>query len=357
MPLYATRLSIIRLPGALLTLALAVATAGIALADPRPPLSVRVMVINAFPFEAGPWLAALHPEDEIAVPGLGKDGPAVRCTRRGVCQMTTGMGHANAAASATAVLFSGLFDLRKTYFLIAGIAGISPAEGTIGSAAWARYAVDIGITHEIDAREKPASWADGYFGVMTDTPKQKPAYDYRTEFFRLDESLLQAALALSNGAVLDDNAAVASYRTHYPQPAARHAPTVIQCDTASADTWWSGRRIGHRVEAWTRLLTDGAGRYCTTQQEDNATLVALTRGADAGLVDLRRVMVLRSGSDFDRPYPHQSPYASLIDQRRILSGAGTIAVDNLVHAGMPVVDAIIHHWEQWETGVPADPAP
>ena len=40
-------------------------------------------------------------------------------------------------------------------------------------------------------------------------------------------------------------------------------------------------------DAGLRLLTDGKGIYCTTQQEDNATLNALTRAAQSGLVDLQ----------------------------------------------------------------------
>src|SRR6202140_4126891 len=173
-------------------------------AAPRPaaaaaaaePLAVKVLVINMFQLESAPWIAALHADREITVPGLSSDYPLVRCNSNAVCQMTTGMGHANAAASMMAVLYSGLFDLHQTYFLIAGIAGIDPARGSIGSAAWARYAVDFGIAHEIDARELPRSWLDGYFGILTDAPGKKPRLDYRTEVFRFDEALLQKALSL-----------------------------------------------------------------------------------------------------------------------------------------------------------------
>jgi len=38
----------------------------------------------------------------------------------------------------TALYLSPLFNLTKTYFLIAGIAGINPHEGTTGTAAFAR---------------------------------------------------------------------------------------------------------------------------------------------------------------------------------------------------------------------------
>jgi purine nucleoside permease len=250
-----------------------------------------------------------------------------------------------------AVLYCGWFDLRQTYFLVAGIAGIDPARGTIGSATWARYAVDLGIAHEIDARELPAGWQDGYFGVMTDAPGQKPRPDYRTESFRLDEALLQRALLLSQRAQLEDSPDAAAYRRHYRSAPANAPPAVVQCDTATTDTWWAGRRLGEHASRWTRLLTDGAGVYCTSQEEDNATLNALTRGAQSGLVDFQRIAVLRTASDFDRPYPGQSALDSLRAQR-VLSGALQISTDNLVRAGMPLIDAIVQHWDQWQRGVP-----
>ena len=51
----------------------------------------------------------------------------MRCNKADICQVTTGMGHANAAASMTALIFSRQFDLSRTYFLIAGIAGMTPS--------------------------------------------------------------------------------------------------------------------------------------------------------------------------------------------------------------------------------------
>jgi purine nucleoside permease len=314
------------------------------------------MVINMFQLEAAPWLKALKVTSETPVPGLSADYPVVRCTDDEVCQMTTGMGHANAAASTMALLYSGLFDLRQTYFLIAGIAGIDPARATIGSAAWARYAVDGGIAHEIDPREMPKGWADGYFGILTGSPDAVPEFSYQTEVFRLDEPLLQAALKLSATSSLEDSAELAAYRRHYREPDARAPPAVVVCDTLSSDTWWAGRRLGEHARHWTRLLTHGEGVYCTTQQEDNATLNALTRGARSGLVDLKRVAVLRSGSDFDRPYPGQTVLASLHAQLALADG-GRVAADNLVQAGLPLVRAIAAHWSLWQTGVPANPTP
>ncbi len=321
-----------------------------------PALEVKVLIINMFSLEAAPWLEALHPTQQIRVPGLSSDYPLVQCTAEAVCQMTTGMGHANAAASMMAVLYSGAFDLRSTYMIVAGTAGIDPKRGTIGSAAWARYLVDSGLVHEIDSRELPQGWQDGYFGILTDGPGRVPAFDYRTEVFRLDEGLLQKALSLSKSATLEDSADLRAYRRHYPEAPANQPPTVIQCDTLSGDTWWSGNRLGEHARRWMRLLTDGKGVYCTTQQEDNATLNALTRGSQSGLVDLKRVAVLRGGTDFDRPYPHQGVLESMQAQRA-LPGAVRVSAVNLVHAGMPLVEAIVRHWDLWQHGVPGAPAP
>jgi len=316
------------------------------------PLAVKVLIVNMFSLEAAPWLHALHDVQEIRVPGLPAEFPVVSCDPRGVCQMTTGMGHANAAASMMAVLYSGLLDLRQSYIIIAGIAGIDPARGTIGSVAWARYVVDMGIAHEIDAREMPRGWPDGYFGFMTDGPAKKPKFDFQTEVFQLNEALLQRALGLSKSVPLEDRDSIRAYRAHYPSGPANAAPGVTQCDTLSGDTWWVGDRLGRHAREWTRLMTGGAGVYCTTQEEDNATLNALTRGARSGLVDLQRVAVMRSGSDFDRPYPHQGAFEALRAQLA-LDGTASVATANLVRAGMPLVDAIVSGWDQWQHGVPS----
>lgn len=323
----------------------------IATAADSAPLAVKVMIINMFSLEAKPWLDALQPTQEIAVPGLSADYPLVRCTAGAVCEMTTGMGHANSAASMMAVIYGGKFDLRQTYFIVAGIAGIDPARGTIGSVAWARYTVDSGIAHEIDAREMPRGWPDGYFGVLTNGPNEMPKFAYRTEVFELNDALLQQALFLSKSAALEDSPDLIAYRRHYPRAPANRPPTVIQCDTLTADTWWSGKRLGEHARHWTKLLTGGKGTYCTSQQEDNATLNALTRGAESGLVDLARVAIVRSGSDFDRPYPHQAVLACLQAQGA-LPGAVRISAVNLVHAAMPLVAAIVQHWDVWQHGAP-----
>ncbi|MGF7188811.1 purine nucleoside permease [Robbsia andropogonis] len=325
-----------------------------AYAAPKAPVRqpVKVLIVSMFGPEGKVWLDHLGKTRAIRVAGLSPDYPDVHCTRDDVCVLTTGMGHANAAASMAALLYSGRFDLRKTYFLIAGIAGIDPAQGTLGSAAWARYLVDFGIQWEIDAREIPANWQSGYLGINTKSGTEKPPLDYRTEVFQLDEALLQRAYALSRNAVLTDSVEAQAYRAKYPGAPANQPPSVIQCDTLSGDTWFSGTALGQRARDWTKLLTDGRGVYCTTQQEDNATFEVIKRGAAAGLADTRRVAVLRTGSDFDRPPPGGSNVNNLLDYQQ--QGGFVPAVDNLYRAGKPLVDAIVKDWPHWKDGVPED---
>lgn len=327
---------------------------GSALADtPTAPRAVKVLVITMFGPEAEPWLKPFALTQTVPVPGLSADYPALHCNTDDVCLLTTGMGHANAAASTLATLLDPQFDFRKSYVLIAGIAGIDPARGTLGSTAWARWLVDAGIAHEIDAREMPHGWASGYYGILTPGPGQKPQFDYRTEVARVDDSLLQKALALTSKVALEDSPQAQAYRARYREPAARAKPSVIQCDTLGGDTWWHGLRLGQHARDWTTLLTDGQGVYCTTQQEDNATFNALERAAAAGKADVKRLAVLRAGSNFDRPHPGQSAHASLLASTTGATGGFVPATHNLVHVGGALVRDIVAHWNQWRDGVPA----
>jgi purine nucleoside permease len=320
--------------------------------QPIPAREIKVLVISMFEPEAAPWIEPFALTESVPVPGLLPEHPALRCNAEGVCLLVVGMGHANAAASTMAVAMDPKLDLRRTWFLIAGIAGIDPSQGTTGSAAWARWLLDFGIAHEIDAREMPRRWKHGYLGIMTRQPGEKPKFEYHTEAFRLDEALLQTALRLTRDVPLVDSPEARAYRAKYRKPPANQPPKVIQCDTLGGDTWWHGHRLGEHARAWTKLLSDGAATYCTTQQEDNATFNALARAAAAGRVDLKRLAVLRTGSNFDRPHPGQSAHASLVASTTGGSGGFGPATENLARVGGVLVRDIVARWPLWREGVP-----
>jgi purine nucleoside permease len=72
--------------------------------------------------------------------------------RDGVLAVLTGVGTAKSAATSMPVGMDPRFDLTKAYWLVAGIAGINPTRGSLGSAAWAEWVVDGDLAREIDAR-------------------------------------------------------------------------------------------------------------------------------------------------------------------------------------------------------------
>jgi purine nucleoside permease len=70
----------------------------------------------------------------ISLPGLSPIHPYVHCAEDyAVCQVTTGETEINAATTIAALTLSSFFDLTKTYFLIAGIAGMNPEHRTTGA--------------------------------------------------------------------------------------------------------------------------------------------------------------------------------------------------------------------------------
>ena len=307
--------------------------------------AVKVMIVDMSPIEGSPITSALGLTDKVMTNGLTLD-----CNSDDVCEVVTQMGYANAAASVTALVYSSAVDLSHAYIVIAGIAGIDPMQGTLGTAAWARYAVDFGYANEIDAREMPSGWPYGYFAVGGTMPSDPPTGDYRGTF-RLDESLLQAAVSLTRDVQLMDSQTAATSRMAYPDAPANQPPVVTQCDVVSSDTWFAGSALTQRARDWTKLATNGAGSYCTSAQEDNATLEVLTRAAVAGRVDFTRVALLRTASDFSAPYPGQTDSDGLLGA--LANGGLALSTQNLAKTIAPLVQAIVTNWAAWQTGVPA----
>ncbi|OAA62747.1 purine nucleoside permease [Niveomyces insectorum RCEF 264] len=324
----------------------------------------KVFIISMFDPEADVWYTNLPSSGlgdllavNVTVPGLSMLFPQVHCVAdHSICQITTGESEINAATSVMATVLSDRFDLRHTYFLIAGIAGISPKVGTLGSVALGRYTVQVALQYEFDAREMPANWSTGYFGYGTDAPGEYPGNAYGTEVLEVNAALRDVAYGFAAQANLSDNTVAAAYRARYaaanvtaangsttnPYAAATQPPSVIKCDVATSDVYYSGIMLGEAFENVTRFWTNGTGEYCMTAQEDSATLEVLVRLALYGKVDYSRAILMRTGSDFDRPPPNVTAFDNLriVDQ----NGFG-IAIDNIYAAGVEIVRGILDGWE------------
>lgn len=86
-----------------------------------------------------------------------------------------------------------------------------------------------------------------------------------------------------------------------------------------------------------------------TAEEDNATLESLIRAAKYKLVDFSRIIVMRTGSDFDRQYPGQSAADNLLFTNQ---GAFPPAIANIYLAGIEVVNGILEGWSStFEAGI------
>ncbi|KAG6901261.1 hypothetical protein C0995_014440 [Termitomyces sp. Mi166 len=322
-----------------------------------PKITPKLFIISLFSPEANVWYNI--PEfdvlaQNITVPGFSPLFPDAHCTEDGtVCQLTTGEAEINAALSLSALIRSPSFDLRTTYFLIGGIAGINPKVATLASVTFARYAVQVCLQYEFDAREMPDDIPTGYIPLGAKKPDQYPSDIYGTEVFEVNDALRKLAVGFAKTTKLNDSAEAQAYRAHYSAsqdyvPGAS-PPSVVECDTATSDTFWTGRLLGEASENTTTLFTNGTGVYCSTQQEDNALLEALLRGAKDQLVDFARIIIMRTGSDFDRQYPGQTA----VDNSFGVSGGFAPALANIYIAGVKVIQGVLDGWEEtFAKGVP-----
>lgn len=328
-----------------------------ALAIPFPAkrdekLSPKVFIVSLFELERDPWLehSPLSFTQNFTLPGLSPIYDTVHCTESGdVCQVTLGEGEINAAASLTALTLSPKFDLTKTYFLQAGIAGGEPQYTTIGSVTFAKYAIQVGLEYQIDYKDyhdTNPDWESGYFPYGTDSPYAYPGNVYGTEVFELNEKLRDRAIDLAKDAKLDNGTeGNAEFRALYDFPAAKSLPAVVACDSLTSDNYFTGNVLGDYFSHLASVLTNGSSTYCATAQEDNASLEVFVRMAKAGLVDYDRVVVMRTISDFARPPPSLANNTVKFFTNTSTGGISA-SLTNLVSAGYPFVNDVLSNWDK-----------
>ncbi len=142
----------------------------------------------------------------------------------GVLGMVTGMGTANSASATMELGMDPRFDLSHAYWIVAGTAGVDPADASIGSAAVGEYLVDGDLAHEIDLAKCRPDWP-----TATSRGTRKP-YDPRNptptaarKIFHLNGALTSWASG-SRTCTLDDSpelkkSAGVHPDSQYPAPA------------------------------------------------------------------------------------------------------------------------------------------
>ena len=237
--------------------------------------------------------------------------------------------------------------------MVAGIAGVNPKVATLGSVTFAKYAIQVALQYEFDAREIPDNFSTGYVPLGAYSPSEYPQNIYGTEVFEVSTALRDYAIGFASSAVLNDSSEAVAYRAKYSTSvlytAATAGPSIVACDVATSDVYYSGTLLSEAFENTTKLFTNGSGVYCTTAQEDNASLEALVRTSAANLTDFSRIIVMRTASDFDRPFPGESVLDNLFYATQ---GGFEPAIKNIYLAGIRVVTGIINGWDEvFEAGV------
>jgi purine nucleoside permease len=279
-----------------------------------------------------------------------------------VLGIETGEGPTHMAASITALANDPRFDVTHAYWILAGIAGIDPNAGPAGSAAWAKYVVDGDLAYEIDARQIPKGWSTGYVPLGRSSPYQRPVPPASsingTNLFALNAGFVTWAYDFSKAHVtLPDTANLQALRALYTAyPKTQYPPAILQGDTLAAGTFWIGGLLNTWAENWVSYWSHGKATFTMTSEEDAGYMQALTFLANAGKVDLSRVLDLRSASDFSVPYPGQTPAQLLASDA---SGTGYSAfiesLDDVYLTGASVVNEIADHWDKYGPTTPTAP--
>jgi purine nucleoside permease len=323
------------------------------------PIRVKVVVVAMFergedtgdvPGEYQFWVE--REKLDIVIP-MAASYHHVRMNTDGVLAMLTGVGTAKAAASVMAIGLDPRFDLSKAYWIVAGIGGGDPNDVSLGSAVWVEHVIDGDLAYEIDARQIPQSWSTGFVPLRRGSPYELPVDNGYGESYTLNASLVNWAFSLTKDMPLGDSEKIQKARARFAGfPNAVKPPFVTRGDDLSSSTFWHGSKMEDWANAWTRYYTSGKGNYMVTAMEDSGTMQSLTFLASAGRVDLRRVLILRSVSNFDREPPGGDVSESL---QSMVAGNYSAYLESLNAAyalGDRVVRDIVEHWQDREATVP-----
>jgi purine nucleoside permease len=276
----------------------------------------------------------------------------LRLNKEGVLGMLTGVGTAKAAASVMALGMDPRFDLSKAYWLVAGIGGGDPADVSLGSAVWADHVIDGDISYEIDARDIPPDWPTGYVPLRKSRPYEQPVRrELEGELYTLNPLLVGWAFRLTKDIPLADTPAIRTARARFTGfPNSQKPPFVTRGDTISSSTFWHGTRMDAWANAWARYFS--GGNYMISAMEDTGTMQALTFLSNAGRADLKRVLVLRTVSNYDREAPGSTAAESL---KSLVAGnysAYLPALEAAQIVGGKVVRQLVDHWADCESVIP-----
>ncbi len=315
------------------------------------------------PGELQYWVEREKLDQAITVPGI--EHPLLT-NGKGLYAMVSGTTSRSAIAMMTLAM-DPRFDLRHTYFLLAGIAGADPANMSIGSAAWIQWAVDGDPGYEIDNRETPPSWPYGIIALGATKPGQPPPHLDSTPAAGVSEdsaggvgrvayvinpSLVAWAYGLTKDVPLVDSAALKAWREKFTSsPNAQKPPTVIEGASLGTDKFWHGPIMNKWGEDWVSMYTRNAAPMVMSDCEDQGVCLAMAQLDRLHKVDFQRLLILRTASNYTVPGPGLTPEQSLFDN--LANSPGYIpSLEADYRVGSVVTSELLKNWKKYGTNTP-----
>ena len=323
------------------------------------PWPIRAVVVATFevgqdtgdaPGEFQFWVEREHLDEVVPFPGGVH--PLRTNKEHTVLGMLSGTTLVNATASMMALGTDPRFDLTHAYVLINGIAGVDPKAASMGSVAWAKFAVGD-VSRYIDPREMPKDWPYGYFPTNAKHPNP-PTVDvpqwHRSNVYELNAGLVDWAYAQTRSLDLGDDPRVKAFRQQYTPDAAKRPPFVLIGDTFASDTFWHGHVMTGYAEDWVKLWTRGKGTFAMTEMEDSGYMEAIERLNEMHRIDRNRVLILRAGSNYCEPPPGHDPVESLTTPYIGMR----LALEDAYKVGGTVLHTLVNDWQHTRDHIPGN---
>jgi purine nucleoside permease len=354
--------SMMKSPGAIcacvVALNLALCSVGARAAPLRAvPIPVKVVVVSMYqigkltddkPGEAHLWVERQKLDRVLPFP-LGEY--ELRMNGAGLLLICTGGGVTNSSTSIMALGLDPRFDLRKAYWLVAGIAGGDPLDVSLGTAAWAKHVVDGDLLYEIDAREIPADWPYGMLPLGAKKPNDiASGWTVDTIHYALNAALVDWAYSMTKDHPIADTPVIAEFRKQFAgYPAATRPPFVTIGDSLSSSKYWHGEHMNQWANDWVKLQAGKDANFMMANMEDSGTMTALRRLSRVGRVDLKRVLVLRTASNYSMAPPGKSTAWSTTAE---YPGEGAPAIEAAYQVGNRVVQELLKGWSHYRDTIP-----
>ncbi|MBX2848341.1 MAG: purine nucleoside permease [Acidiferrobacterales bacterium] len=325
------------------------------------PIPVKAVIVTMFEIgedegdtagEFQLWKERMDLDTRFAFPNSHHD--IFMNEEKGVLGIVTGIGTAKSTAATMALGLDPRFDFSKAYWLIVGISGVDPEDASVGSAAWAEYLVDADLAHEIDAREIPDDWSTGYFARGSDGPNDTFVPEPAGEIWHLNADLMEWAFQLTKDMELPDFPSIIEARNQYVNyPNARKKPFVLKGDQLAGQTFWHGKYLNDWANDWVKYWSKGKGEFVTSAMEDTGSYQSLIYLDAIDKVDIDRLMVLRTASNYTIQPEGKTAAESLLQEKNEGYAGLEASLESGYLVGSKVINEILDNWDVYADQIPS----